>query len=203
MVGGTLVLFGLATRPAAFIMSGEMAVAYFQVYAPKAFFPVINGGASAALFCWIFLLFLVRRRRPMEPRCAHRIIPPSIGAGEGGSMRLHLAEFLLAILFVAGGFSTLRDPKPRAAQLARLGFPFADLSVRVNATLMVVAGLALAMNYYPAAASAVLAILLIPTTVFGHAFWLEKGHERQVQLSHFIKNLGVLAGLLLVTLAAD
>ena len=57
VVGGTLVLFGLATRPAAFIMSGEMAVAYFQVYAPKAFFPVINGGASAALFCWIFFYF--------------------------------------------------------------------------------------------------------------------------------------------------
>ena len=54
VVGGSLVLAGLATRPAAFIMSGEMAVAYFQSYAPKAFFPVINGGASAALFCWIF-----------------------------------------------------------------------------------------------------------------------------------------------------
>ena len=52
--GGTLVLIGLATRPAAFIMSGEMAVAYFQNYAPKAFFPVINGGAPAALYCWIF-----------------------------------------------------------------------------------------------------------------------------------------------------
>ena len=117
-------------------------------------------------------------------------------------MRLHLAEFLLAILFVAGGFATLRDPKPRAAQLARLGFPFAALSVRVNATLMVVAGLALATNYYPVAASVVLAILLIPTTIFGHAFWLEKGHDRQVQLGHFVKNLAVLAGLLLVPLAA-
>lgn len=55
--GGALVLAGLATRPAAFVMSGEMAVAYFQNYAPKAFFPIINGGASAALFCWIFLYF--------------------------------------------------------------------------------------------------------------------------------------------------
>ena len=52
--GGLLVLLGLGTRPAAFLMSGEMAVAYFQSYAPKAFFPVINGGAPAALFCWIF-----------------------------------------------------------------------------------------------------------------------------------------------------
>ena len=127
----------------------------------------------------------------------------SAGAGEGGVMRLHLAELLLAVLFVAGGFSTLRDPKPRAAQIARLGFPFADLSVRVNATLMVVAGIALAVNYHAAGASALLAILLLPTTVFGHAFWLEKGHDRQVQLSHFIKNLGVLAALLLLTLAAD
>ena len=118
-------------------------------------------------------------------------------------MRLQLAEFLLALLFVAGGFSTLRDPKPRAAQLARLGFPFADLSVRVNATVMVVAGLALAVNYHAAAASALLAILLIPTTVFGHGFWLEKGDARNVQLSHFIKNLAVLAGLLLLTLVAD
>ena len=49
-----LVLLGLATRPAAFVMSGEMAVAYFQEYAPKAFFPVINGGVGAALYCWIF-----------------------------------------------------------------------------------------------------------------------------------------------------
>lgn len=54
VVGGSLVLTGLLTRPAAFIMSGEMAVAYFQEYAPRAFFPVINGGASAALFCWLF-----------------------------------------------------------------------------------------------------------------------------------------------------
>ena len=118
-------------------------------------------------------------------------------------MRLHLAELLLAIIFVGGGFSTLRDPKPRAAQIARLGFPFADLAVRVNAMLMVVAGIALAVNYRAAGASALLAILLILTTVFGHAFWLEKGHDREAHLGHFIKNLGVLAGLLLVTLVAD
>lgn len=118
-------------------------------------------------------------------------------------MRLHLAELLLAVIFVAGGFSTLRDPKPRAAHIARLGFPLADLAVRVNAMLMVVAGIALAVNYRATGASALLAMLLIPTTVFGHAFWLEKGQSRQVHLSHFIKNLGVLAGLLLLTLAAD
>jgi putative oxidoreductase len=69
--GETLVLLGLATWPAAFIMSGEMAVAYFQVYAPKAFFPVINGGAPAALF-WLDLpLSRLCGRRTLESRRAH------------------------------------------------------------------------------------------------------------------------------------
>jgi len=57
VLGGVLVLIGLATRPLTFLMSGEMAVAYFQNFAPKAFFPVINGGLPPALFCWIFLYF--------------------------------------------------------------------------------------------------------------------------------------------------
>jgi len=55
VIGGSLVLIGLATRPAAFVMSGEMAAAYFQTHAPRAVFPVINGGEPAVLFCWIFL----------------------------------------------------------------------------------------------------------------------------------------------------
>jgi len=58
-VGGALVAVGLFTRPAAFIMSGEMAVAYFMSYAPKGFFPALNGGEVAILFCFLFFyLFL-------------------------------------------------------------------------------------------------------------------------------------------------
>jgi putative oxidoreductase len=55
VVGGVLVLLGLFTRPAAFIMSGQMAVAYWMVHAPQSFFPVENGGDSAILFCFVFL----------------------------------------------------------------------------------------------------------------------------------------------------
>jgi putative oxidoreductase len=58
--GGLLIVIGLFTRPVAFILSGEMAVAYFQAHAPRAFWPVLNGGESAVLFCFIFLyLFAV------------------------------------------------------------------------------------------------------------------------------------------------
>ncbi len=53
--GGLLVALGLFARPAAFIISGEMAVAYFLFHAPRNFFPIINGGESAILYCFIFL----------------------------------------------------------------------------------------------------------------------------------------------------
>ncbi len=54
-VGGILVALGLLTRPAAFIMSGEMAIGYFMIHAPHSFFPAMNGGDAAILFCFIFL----------------------------------------------------------------------------------------------------------------------------------------------------
>jgi putative oxidoreductase len=57
MVGGVLLLIGLFTRPAAFLLAGEMAVGYFTVHAPVDFFPAINGGDAAILFCFLFLYF--------------------------------------------------------------------------------------------------------------------------------------------------
>ncbi len=54
-VGGTLLILGLFTQPAAFILSGEMAVAYFMVHAPRSFFPLLNGGSLAIIYCFAFL----------------------------------------------------------------------------------------------------------------------------------------------------
>jgi putative oxidoreductase len=54
-VGGILIVFGLFTRPVAFILSGEMAFAYFMAHAPRGFFPAQNAGTAAILFCFIFL----------------------------------------------------------------------------------------------------------------------------------------------------
>ncbi|TAL78403.1 MAG: DoxX family protein [Beijerinckiaceae bacterium] len=53
--GGFLLLIGLFTRPVAFILCGEMAVAYFMVHAPHSFFPMLNKGDSAIQFCFVFL----------------------------------------------------------------------------------------------------------------------------------------------------
>ncbi|MFB6341122.1 DoxX family protein [Saccharicrinis sp. FJH62] len=53
--GGLLLLLGLYTRPVAFILAGEMAVAYFQFHAPQGFWPVMNNGQTAILYCFIWL----------------------------------------------------------------------------------------------------------------------------------------------------
>ena len=55
LVAGALLVLGLFTRPAAFIASGTMAVAYWYAHAPQNFFPVNNGGDAAILYCFVFL----------------------------------------------------------------------------------------------------------------------------------------------------
>ncbi|TIX83719.1 MAG: DoxX family protein [Mesorhizobium sp.] len=54
-VGGILLVLGLFTKPVAFLLSGQMAIAYFMAHMPRDFFPVNNGGDAAISFCFIFL----------------------------------------------------------------------------------------------------------------------------------------------------
>ncbi|MBQ0724031.1 MAG: DoxX family protein [Cycloclasticus sp.] len=60
LIGGTLIMLGLFTRPVAFISSGTMAVAYWMVHAGKNWFPIANGGEISVLFCFVFLLIATR-----------------------------------------------------------------------------------------------------------------------------------------------
>lgn len=55
IIGGGLLILGLFTRPVAFLAAGEMAVGYWVAHAPKSFFPALNGGDAAILYCFIFL----------------------------------------------------------------------------------------------------------------------------------------------------
>ncbi len=78
LVGGPLVMLGLFTRPVAFLLSGELAVAYFSQHYPHGFWPILNHGELAILYCFIFLYLgvhgggrfsldgLLRRRRAKE-----------------------------------------------------------------------------------------------------------------------------------------
>jgi putative oxidoreductase len=55
LVGAILIILGLFTRAAAFVLAGEMAVAYFMAHTPISFFPIQNGGEAAIMFCFVFL----------------------------------------------------------------------------------------------------------------------------------------------------
>ncbi len=66
LVGGALIVLGLLTRPAAFLASGTMAVAYFMDHAPQSFFPLVNGGNEAILFCFVFLYLVAAGPGPIS-----------------------------------------------------------------------------------------------------------------------------------------
>ena len=73
LVAGGLLTLGLLTRPAAFIASGEMAVAYWMAHAPQSPYPVNNGGDAAILYCFVFLYLVLAGPGPL-----------SLDAGRGG-----------------------------------------------------------------------------------------------------------------------
>ena len=66
LVGGILVALGLFTRVAALIMSGQMAVGYFLFHAPKSFFPILNHGDAAILYCFVFLYLVFAGAGPLS-----------------------------------------------------------------------------------------------------------------------------------------
>ena len=65
-IGGILVTLGLLTRPAAFLMSGEMAIAYFHSHAPRGFFPILNSGDGAVLYCFVFFYLAFAGAGPLS-----------------------------------------------------------------------------------------------------------------------------------------
>ncbi|HVV18391.1 MAG TPA: DoxX family protein [Pseudonocardiaceae bacterium] len=125
-----------------------------------------------------------------------------------------LARPMLAAVFVVSGVNTLRNPEKniKAATplvekaVARAGDKLPEqvptdpaTIVRIDAGLKVVAGLGMALGRFPRFSALVLALNLVPTTVAGHAYWEhEDPANRAAQRTHFLKNLGLLGGLLAV-----
>jgi len=70
--GGALLLLGLFTRPVAFLLSGQMAVAYFKAHAPHGFWPTLNHGEAAVLFCFIWLYIAAAGPGPWSADAAMR-----------------------------------------------------------------------------------------------------------------------------------
>jgi uncharacterized membrane protein YphA (DoxX/SURF4 family) len=121
-----------------------------------------------------------------------------------------LARTMLAGVFISGGVNALRQPGPRAELVKQSGLPdklppqvpqaltSPENIVRVNAAVDILGGLALIRGRTPRLASLGLMASLAPTTVVGHPFWTEKDKQAKAQQQlNFLKNLGILGGLLL------
>lgn len=122
------------------------------------------------------------------------------------SLTSRIARPLLAAVFVNSGIDTLRNPGPRVAMAESLppevteSLPVDDTEqlVKCNAGVQVVAGLLLALGRFPRLAAAALAGSLVPTTLAGHSFWEEDDPAaRAQQQTQFLKNVGILGGLVL------
>ncbi len=106
---------------------------------------------------------------------------------------------LLAAMFVKGGFDTLKNPGYRPGAVAKAGIPQPELAVKVNGFGMLVGGSMLALGITPKLAALGLIAAIVPTTYVGHRFWeVEAEPDRRMQQIHFLKNVGLLGGLLLV-----
>jgi putative oxidoreductase len=119
-----------------------------------------------------------------------------------------VARPLLAFVFVAQGYQTLRHPEQVVKEAEPVVNSLAawvevvpdntEQAVRVNGAVQLLAGTLLALGWLPRASALVIAGTLVPTTAAGHRFWEETDPERRTQQRiHFLKNLAMLGGLLI------
>jgi len=129
------------------------------------------------------------------------------------SLIRRIARPLLAASIISGGIDTLRNPGPRVPQAEKVVSPLVDavpqLSdaeqvVKIDAAIKVVAGTMFALGKFPRLSAAALIASLIPTTAAGHRFWEESDPaKRKQQQLHFLKNAGMVGGLLLATVDTE
>ncbi|HET8846278.1 MAG TPA: DoxX family protein [Ktedonobacteraceae bacterium] len=110
-----------------------------------------------------------------------------------------LSQLLLAGIFMKGGFDAFWEPGGRVDKVAGAGLPNPETAVELNGATMMVGGAMLALNVAPKLAAVALIGSLIPTTLVGHAFWkVEEKAARNAQMIQFLKNMGLIGGLLLL-----
>ena len=108
-------------------------------------------------------------------------------------------RLLLSGIFIIGGWGAFSNPGGRPKKVAAAGIPRPEQAVVLNGAIMILAGFLLGLGITPRIAAALLISSLIPTTIVGHPFWKEKpGPDRENHQVQFLKNLGLISGLLMV-----
>ena len=108
-------------------------------------------------------------------------------------------RLLLSGIFIIGGWGAFSKPGGRPKMVAAAGIPRPEQAVVLNGAVMILAGFLLSLGIAPKVAAALLVGSLIPTTLVGHPFWKEESApEREKQMLQFLKNLGLIGGLLMI-----
>ncbi|HVW35018.1 MAG TPA: DoxX family protein [Acidimicrobiia bacterium] len=107
-------------------------------------------------------------------------------------------QALLGAMFMKLGFDAAKNPGGRVEKAEALGVPNPAMAVRFNGAAMVVGGAALTLDKVPRLAALGLIAAMVPTTLAGHSYWEHEGGERAAQQIQFMKNAGLVGGLVLV-----
>jgi putative oxidoreductase len=118
------------------------------------------------------------------------------------SLIKNLSHLPLASIFISSGAQAFLGPKPQqVSKVTDAGIPNPNLAMELNGAAMLIGGAMLALGIAPRFAAAILVASMIPTTLVGHPFWKEKDEAaRRNQQIQFLKNLGLLGGLLKILL---
>jgi putative oxidoreductase len=117
------------------------------------------------------------------------------------TLTTRLARTALAAPFIWLGYEAAVEPGGRAALAAELGVPSPEVAVRLNGAAMVAGGLGLATGVMARPAAIGLVASLVPTSVAGHPFWKGDPASRKANRIQFLKNVGLVGGLLAVARA--
>jgi putative oxidoreductase len=170
-VGGALLVIGLCTRPTAFILSGEMAVAYFRAWAPRGFFPIANGGEEATLNAFIFLWLAAAGAGPWSlDAVLQKGRAPGALRQRAAALEPHaraLLRLVVGLLLTLHGVRKIFDVLPTIAgrvgapPLALDSLPAATGVVEIVAGPLLMAGLFVRQTACVVAAEALVAYLAI------------------------------------------
>jgi len=177
-VGGPLLVIGLLPRPTAFVLSGEMAVAYFRAWAPRGFFPIANGGEEATLNAFIFLWLAAAGAGPWSlDAWLQKGRAPRALRQRAADLEPHartLLRLVVGLLLTLHGVRKIFDVLPSIAgrvgapPLALDSLPAVTGALEIVAGPLLMAGLFVRQAAWVVAAEAVVAYLLIAQP---RAFW--------------------------------
>lgn len=162
LIGGLLLTLGLFTRTTAFILCGEMAVAYFRTWAPRGFFPVNNGGEEAVLFCYLFLWFVTSGAGPwsldglLEKRRVAGTVRQTLASWEPQARSV--MRVVLAFVFSLHGYRVVYGMFPQLARRGGIGQMPLDLLPHFTGYIAILGGALLFLGLLSRTAALVLSL---------------------------------------------